>query len=406
MKYLGTGEIVVLSGVRRSGKTTLLYQAIRALLVTRKIAPQKILLLNCDDPTIGKLKNPVETIMDTYQKDVSSDEGAYLFFDEIQTIEGWEQIIRSIHDKKIHHIVISGSSSALLESQLSVKLSGRYLSIPVFPLDFPEYLTFRKIPVPQDNIHLSGQRYQLLTMLRDHLKEGGFPRVVLERDESVKTEMLRSYYDSIVYRDIVMSNTVRNVKALRDLLLYLFTNISCAYSYRSLSDLLQIDLATTKEYIHYAEQARVLYEVPFFSYSIKTQNRNNRKCYCIDSGLRNAVSFRFSEDTGKLAENLVFITLLSRGFEPYYWKGDGEVDFVYRNRDISLTAINVTYTDEPADREARALVEFREKFGDVVHESLLLTKDLEKTEDGIIYEPLWKWLMKDIILTRKGRDTI
>jgi len=394
MKYLGTGEIVVLSGVRRSGKTTLLLQAIRALLVTRKIAPQKILLVNGDDPTIGKLKNPVETIMDTYQKDVSSDDGTYLFFDEIQTIDGWEQIVRSIHDKKIHHIVITGSSSALLESQLSVKLSGRYLNIPVFPLDFPEYLTFRKIPVPQDNIHLIGQKYQLLTMLRDHFKEGGFPRVVLERDESVKTEMLRSYYDSIVYRDIVMSNTVRNVKALRDLLLYLFMNISCEYSYRSLSVLLQIDLATTKEYIHYAEQARVLYEVPFFSYSIKTQNRNNRKCYCIDSGLRNAVSFRFSEDTGKLAENLVFITLISRGFEPYYWKGEGEVDFVHRNRDNSLTAINVSYTDEPARRETRALVEFREKFGNAVHESLLITKDLEKTEDGIIYEPLWKWLMR------------
>ncbi|MDD3136873.1 MAG: ATP-binding protein [Methanoregula sp.] len=404
MKYLDTGEIVVLSGVRRSGKTTLLHQTIRELLVTHKIAPQKILFVNGDDPAIGKLTDPVETILDTYRKDVSNDEGAYLFFDEIQALDGWEQQIRSLHDNKAHHIIITGSSSVLLESQLSVKLSGRYLPIPVFPLDFPEYLTFRNVPLPQDTLHLISQKYQIITMLRDYFREGGFPRVVLEQDKSVKTEMLASYYDSIVYRDIVISNTVRNVKALRDLLVYLFSNISCEYSYRSLSDIVQIDLATTREYLHYAGQAHVLYEVPFFSYSVKTQNRNNRKCYCIDGGLRNAISLRFSEDTGRLAENLVFVTLLSRGFEPYYWKGEGEVDFVCRNRDTTLTAINVSYTDDPAGRETRALILFRETFGDAVDKILILTKDLEKTEGDIVFLPLWKWLLQDAVSTRANGD--
>ncbi|MFA5613152.1 MAG: DUF4143 domain-containing protein, partial [Methanoculleus sp.] len=131
----------------------------------------------------------------------------------------------------------------------------------------------------------------------------------------------------------------------------------------------------------------------YFSYSLKVQSRNNKKIYCIDNGLRNAVSFRFSEDEGRLAENLVFIELKKQGHEVYYWKKQGEVDFVVKHPDRLLTAINVSYTDTLPAREEKALLEFRDLHDPRVRECILLTKDTEKREGAVRYIPLWKWLL-------------
>jgi len=393
LRYLHTGEIVVLSGVRRSGKTTLLYQAVRNLIDEENIEPKNILFVNFDEPGLASLENPIDQILDIYRKDVSSADEVYFIFDEIQAIPGWERHIKSLYDRKRYHLIISGSSSTLLGSALSRLLSGRYFAIPVFPLDFKEYLQFHDVQIRTDPVALASDKFQLLNFLRQYLREGGFPRVVLEPDESLKREYLKSYYDSIVYRDIILINEVRNVKALKDLLYYLFSNVSRLYSYRTLQDLLKIDFTTLKEFIEYAADAKILFEVQYFSYSLKAQARNNKKIYCIDNGLRNALAFRFSEDEGALAENLVYVELRKRGFEPYYWNGVNEVDFVIKNSDNALTAINVTYTDTVDSREIRGLEEFQGEFGSSVKERIVLTKDLEKVESGIRFIPLWRWLL-------------
>lgn len=136
-----------------------------------------------------------------------------------------------------------------------------------------------------------------------------------------------------------------------------------------------------------------MFETQYFSYSLKAQSRNNKKIYCIDNGLRNAVSFRFSKDVGQLAENLVFVELLQREKEPYYWKGKGEVDFVIKNEDGSLGAINVSYTNDIDEREVSGLNEFREQFRDKVVELIVLTKDVGQSKGGIRFVPLWKWML-------------
>ncbi len=141
--------------------------------------------------------------------------------------------------------------------------------------------------------------------------------------------------------------------------------------------------------------AKVLFEVPHFAYSLQAQKRPNRKIYCIDNGLRNAVSFRFSEDEGKLAENLVFIELLRSGATPFYWKKKKEVDFVVKGQDNLLTAINVSYTDAIPARERDGLQEFVGVFGEKVKEMIILTKDTEQVTDNIKLIPLWKWLLRE-----------
>jgi len=294
-----------------------------------------------------------------------------------------------------YKIIVSGSSSYLLDSQLSTLLSGRFLTIPVFPLDFREYLTFQGIEITGDPVGLAARKYEILNQLKRYLREGGFPIVVLQEDEHTKDEFLKAYYDSIVYRDIIRVNEIRNQKTLANLLHYLFTNITAPYSYRRLKDLLGIDLNTVQDYIHFAEMAKILFEVHHFAYSLRAQTRPNRKIYCIDNGLRNAVSFRFSEDEGKLAENLVFVDLLRSGATPFYWKKKRDVDFVVKGQDNLLTAINVSYTDAIHEREIEGRREFAGEYGDRVKEMIILTKDSEQADDTITIIPLWKWLLRE-----------
>jgi predicted AAA+ superfamily ATPase len=393
-RFLRTGEIIVLSGVRRSGKTTLLYQTIRLLITSHKVPAKNILFVNCDEPAIAGLKNPLLETVDTYRREISAKGTIWLVFDEVQAVENWEREVKSLYDRKQGKIILSGSSSCLLDPQLSTLLSGRYLSVPVFPLDFSEYLRFHDLVPPKDAASRAARKYEITTHLRQYLREGGFPVVVLQQDERTKQDYLRAYYDSIVYRDIVRMNVVRNQKALAGLLLYLLTNIASPYSYRRLKEMLGTDIDTVRDYIHFAGLAKILFEVQAFAYSLPAQARQNKKIYCIDNGLRNAVSFRFSEDEGKLAENLVFLELMRSGAAPYYWKGTREVDFVVRSTDNTLTAINVCYSDAIPDREYEGLREFAGEYKGKIHDLLVLTKDYEAKDGKIRCIPLWKWLIE------------
>ncbi len=397
-KYLDTGEILVLNGVRRSGKTTMMFQIIEELITNRSVNPKKILFINCDEPALSNIKNPLETLIDTFRKEVYSGSDAWVILDEIQNIEGWERLVKSWYDKKQFRIIISGSSSYLLDSKLSVLISGRYLPVSVFPLDFSEYLHFKGFIPPEDAVGLSAAKYEIMTFLKDYLKSGGFPQVALQDDDDLKKDYLKVYYDSVVYRDIVRVSHVRNQKALSSLLAYFFSNFTSVYSYKNLSDIFGLDYATIREYIHFAEMAKILFEIKYFSYSLKTQERNQKKIYCIDNGLRNSVSFVFSKDEGKLAENLVYIELIRRGFSPYYWKKSGsekEVDFVIKNRDNSLTAINVTYSDKINKREREGLLEFSNEFSQA-KDLIILTRDTtgDNEDTQIRMIPLWKWLLE------------
>lgn len=392
-RYLKTGEILVLSGVRRAGKTTLLYQTIRLLMDEKKVPGKNILFVNCDEPAIAGRKDALSDAVDTYRREIGPEGTIWLVFDEVQAAENWEREIKSLYDRKQYRIIISGSSSYLLDPQVSTLLSGRCFTLPVYPLDFSEYLRFHDLEPPRDAAGRAVQKYAIAAQLRQYLHEGGFPIIVLQKDERTKQDYLRAYYDSIVYRDIVRTNVVRNQKALAGLLHYLFTNIASPYSYRRLKEMLGTDIDTIRDYIHFAGIARILFEVQAFSYSLAAQARQNKKVYCIDTGLRNAISFRFSEDEGKLAENLVFLELMRSGRTPYYWKGAREVDFVTRSDDNTLAAINVCYTDAIPDREYESLREFAGEFGAKVKELLVLTKDYEAKEGKIRCIPLWKWLL-------------
>jgi len=407
IKYLEGGELVVLDGIRRSGKTTLLYQTVRELIETEKtpissistISPEKILFVDFENPIFNFLENPLRNVLETYKRDICSEKGTVLIFDEIQNIPGWEEEIRVLQEKKEHRIILSVSSARLLDCKLSVLTGGEgYRKVPVYPLDFSEYLLFREFPL-EDSLKnpeaLEESKYRIMNLLKTYLNEGGFSRVALEKDENIKKEHLLAYFDSIMYRDIVLQSEVRNARVLQELVHHFLANFTAPYSYRKLGKFLKLDFSTLKEYIYYTEQAKLLFEAQHFNPSGKTGGRKNKKIYCIDNGLRNSASFTGSESEGKLAENLVFLELRRKGHEASYWEGSrGEVKFVIRNKDGSLCAINVSYKDRPEKAEIKALLGFAKTFGPEVKELVLITKDIEKENEGIRYIPLWKWLLK------------
>jgi predicted AAA+ superfamily ATPase len=392
-----TTKVISLVGPRRAGKTFYFYQLIHNLR-KNNIDPALILYINFEDDRILPLQSSdLNEILEAYYELYPENTGKmlYLFFDEIQNVENWEVFIRRIDDTKNAKIYITGSSSKLLSQEIATSLRGRTLSYHMYTLGFEEFLRMKQVILEKD-FEYTEKRYLVKNLFNEYLYSGGYPEVVLESEE-MRRDILKNYFELIIYRDIVERFSIRNTTLLKNLLKYLITNISTQFSVSAYYKAVKNDMAVSKEtiieYLSYLEDINLIYLVPFFSYSLKRQQVNPRKVYCADNGLRNAVSFRFSKDEGRLAENLVFLELKRRGEDLYYWKSRGEVDFVFSDDENLITALNVSYTDMLAERETNSLLEFKEEFGTKVKELILLTEDTDKVEGGIRYVPLWKWML-------------
>ena len=207
-------------------------------------------------------------------------------------------------------------------------------------------------------------------------------------------QVLKQYFDDILYKDIVDRYNLNSQKT-SDLALFLITNFTSPISLRNVRNSLGVSYDLIKDYLSYFKEAFIFFTLEHFSYSLKEQKTLASKIYCIDNGLRNAVSFKFSKDEGRLVENLVFLELKRKGNEIYYWKNSKqeEVDFIVKNKDNSLDAINVSYSDDINERELKSLLKFKESFKKT-KELIVITKDIEKKQQDINFIPLWKWLLE------------
>ncbi len=385
-------EITIITGVRRSGKSTLMYQIIDNLL-KEGTDPKQILFVNLEDKKL--IKDSLQDIYESYRQNINPDKKSFVFLDEIHRKKDWEAWIRKKYDLKTKDkFVISGSCSYLLKKEYSTLLTGRNLTFEVMPLSFEEFLLFNNITIDKNNLKkgvlLEKTKHQVLKKFDEYLALGGFPEIVLKQ-KNFKTKLLEQYFDDILYKDIIDRYDLNSQKT-KDLALYLITNFTSLISLRNLRNSLKISYDTTKDYLAYYKEAFIFFTIDHFSYSFKEQKTLASKIYCIDNGLRNAVSFKFSKDEGKLAENCVFVQLKRQDKQPYYWKNQNEVDFVIKKPDNSLEAINVSYTDEINERETKGLQSFKKEFKKT-KKLTLITKSTEKKENGINFIPLWKWLL-------------
>ena len=342
--YLERKEILVLKGIRRCGKSTIMKQLM--LEIIKKGADKKqILYLNLEDYNFAdNLKIELfDIVIEEYLKYSKNKDKIYFFIDEIQKIPSWEKWIRTKYDLNENiKFIVTGSSASLLSKELSTLLTGRNISFIIMPLSFKEYCFFTK----KEN-------------LEEYMQYGGFPEVVLEESKDKKYQLLQQYFEDIIHKDIIDRYNIRNAKQIVDLARYLITASGSKVSVNKLSKVFGIAKDTLSSYINYMIDAYLLFEVTYFSYSAKIKHEVSKlpKLYSLDGGLINVVNIKYTKNTGQMFENVVFLKLIEKYKEISYWgELKSEVDFI-----INKTAINVTSSDNINEREIRGLEDFNKK---------------------------------------------
>ncbi len=389
-------EVISLTGTRRSGKTTMMYITIKKLLENQGVPPENILFIKCDDE---RVEEPViEQAQEKYSELMNPEGRTYLFLDEVQNTERWDETVKRIFDLNKDKVKIFLSGSRLMKKEISSTLAGRSTYFNMYPFSFKEILKAKGIDA-EGNLEKLSENKAIKHALREYLEWGGFPEVVLEEEEEMKKELLGFYSDTILYRDVIEKSSVNKPEKVEKLKNYLLPNISNLLSYNRIGKHLGISTDTVAKYLNEMEKAHYIFQMPVFSYSIKKQQARPKKIYCIDPGLRNSTGFRFRQDAGMLYENIVFLDLKRRGNEVYYWKDSKgrETDFlVKKDRDIEK-AIQVCYDFEEAEeREINSLLSSLKEFD--LDQGIIITGSQEKVkkENGkkIRLISLWKWLLR------------
>lgn len=397
---LNIHKIISLIGVRRCGKTSILYSIIQKL--RRDNIPSNIVYINFEDDRIFPLKlKDLNTLIEAYYElfPDKKNEIVYFFFDEIQNIENWEKFIRRIYDNEKCRIFITGSSSKLLSKEIATSLRGRTITFEIFPLSFREFLLFRKI---QPFIHSSKVLAKIKNAFNDYIFWGGFPEITNIKDQFLFEKIIQNYMDLIMYKDIADRFNIGNLYLLKILIKYCFTNISTLLSINKLyNDLKSQGISLSKntlyEYLSYLEDAFAIFSMPMYTHSLKEQNRNPKKIYSIDWSFKRIVSYIHLPDYSKIFENIAFLHLKRKIKDIYYYKLKQEIDFFIEvNGNKKL--INVSYDISSAptkNREIKGLITGMEETS--VQEALLITNDCEEeikiNNKKIQILPLWKWLL-------------
>jgi uncharacterized protein len=360
---------LIITGIRRCGKSTLLLQL-------SKTGFSNVFYLHFEDTRLAGFENQDFARL---AAEIAHRKPEVILLDEIQIIDNWELFVRQLLDEG-HKMVITGSNASLLSKELGTRLTGRHLPAELYPFSYKEFLAFNALDSTQE----AAETYH---------KKGGFPEYLKTNDGFVLNQLL----EDILYRDIAVRYGIRNIKALKQLAVYLISNIGKPISANKLTQLFDIGAASTiLEYFSYLENAYLVQFVPQFSYSLKKQIRNMKKVYTLDLGLFTENSIVFSDESGRRLENTVFLHLRRRFKELYYFSEKGECDFITMEKGKAAAIIQVCYTLNPDNlaRELSGLTEamdfFELKKGIVV--TLNQTDHIQSGERAIEVVPLKEFL--------------
>lgn len=395
-RFIPDRQILALIGIRRAGKSTLMFQLMEEL-VNRGTDERNLLYINFEEPLFTQYLSldMLDNILAAFQEIVRPSGRIFLFLDEIQNIPSWERWVRIRMDQGMK-IIVSGSSSRLLSSELATLLTGRQISFYVHPFSFREFMSSKDVHA-EDMLSSLKQKARIVALLHDYLKWGGFPEAVLVMDEHKKRILLRQYFEDILYKDVAFRHGLKDINLLKQLGVYALTNIGNKVSYSRLSKEMDLpSVETVRHYFSFLQEAFLLYELPKFSFKYREQIKTPRKLYTVDPGMRNAVAFRFSQDIGRLAENFVFLELRRRGYEVFYFQKKQEVDFYARQESGEPLLINVAWDMTSKTTRQREIAGLREAMSETgIDRGLLLTERAEekiKTPEGnITIRPLWLW---------------
>lgn len=388
-KALENNLIKVLIGVRRCGKSFLAHQILRG---------KEYGYVNFDDERfVGARTEDLNDFLEAINE--ISPNAKHLLLDEVQNIEGWELFANRLK-RSGYNIVITGSNAKLLSQELATHLTGRHISLELFPFSFKEFLKRKDLIFSDQDLYLTKNRATAKKALEEYMQQGGFPELFSIEN---KKQYLRDLYDKIISRDIMPRHKVRFGKELKELAVYLFSNFGSRFTYRKLKNVFEIKSShTVKNYVNYLEEAYLIFELLPFSFKLKQQLNSARKIYCIDNGMINAISFQNSPNSGRMMENVVFLDLKMKNWEIYFYinESGGEVDFVVRENRKIFQLIQVCYdlkNIETKERELSALIKSSEELG--CDNLTVITWDEDGNETykdkKINFVPLWKWLLEE-----------
>ena len=356
----------IITGVRRCGKSTV---------VQMHFLKKSAFYLNFEDTSLyGFDTKDFEILNEAIEKFSKENSCKYLCFDEIQSVNGWEIFVhRKLEENYL--VIVTGSNASLLSWELGTRLTGRHLDYEMFPFSFQEFCVLKKLKVNTNSFS-------------KYLTQGGFPEAIKNESD----EILQRLFDDILTRDIAVRHSIRDVRTLKILSLYLASNCGNLISGSKLSAQLGIKTnVTILEYLSYLEQCYLFFFVPKFNYSAKAQSINPKKVYCIDTGMIQSVTLSSNADMGRMLENAVFIELRRRTKNIWYYSESSfECDFLYGHDSVPENAVQVCYelTSENREREVRGLVETCRKFPGVKPLIVTFNQKDKISYDGMIIEAI------------------
>jgi len=386
-----TNQVLILSGVRRCGKSVLLR-------LLKNESTQQDYSINFDDDRLVNFKvEDFQVLYELFVEMYGPQDSFY--FDEIQNIPHWERFVRRLHEQG-KKIVITGSNASMLSVELGTHLTGRNIEINVYPYSFSEYLNAKGESKFDPTSLNTVEKGILKSFFNQFLEEGGLPEYI----GTQQTEYLHSLYHNILYRDIIVRHNIKNHQAVKELVYYLASNIGKECTFNSLKSLLGLSSATTiSDYCGYLEESFLCFFINRYDFSLKKQIQHAKKVYFIDQALAVAVGFRFSSDLGRLLENVVFLELKRRGHSIYYHKDKKECDFVLKSGTKIVSAIQVTVSledEKTREREIFGLLDAMVAYH--LDSGLILTADTFSEERITVQDkqyqvrcvPIWFWLLE------------
>lgn len=404
---LNSRRVLAITGIRRSGKSTLLYQTINQLIDKEKVEPKKILYVKIDDINfeIEDFNDVLKIYEQTTGYNVEEDE-CYIFVDEIQKLKNWQNQFKRYIDHKYKSIfVVSGSSRTLIYKDANESLLGRISFLNVYPLTFREFLEFNDIEIPiqgedildLDNAQrLSDSIYnkdRIIYYFNEYLEVGGFPEWFSVKDKDLWTRTLKEeYLDLFLFKDVVKVFNIRNPTILQKLFIFLSKNSANRFSINKISQILDIDRQTVELYLNYLESAGLIYISEKYTKKMGVNEKSEKKIYIAEEGFRRAQSYEVNEDFSY--ENILMWHMQKIGilydflYKPMYYYKKYEVDYIFRKKDFILP-IEVKNTSK--DVKINGLLEFMKEFK--TNRAVVITKDRLEIKENIYYIPLWLFLL-------------
>jgi len=386
-RYIQTSQVVIISGVRRCGKSSLLY------LIKEKmhLDDASYCYFNFDDE---RIVDNISILEDVYNLHVEIyGREPILFLDEIQNIDHWEKFINRVYEKG-SKVFVTGSNAKLLSSEISTSLTGRNMVMEIFPFSFAEFLRFK---AKSYNIQRLTSKDKALLMkdFNQYLENGGFPLIVKESD----LEIINSYFQDILYRDIISRYKLIQVNEIKQIALWFASNIGKLFSYATLQEISGVkSTSSIKNYLEYYKQSYLFFYLSKFDFSVKKQIMNPKKVYTIDPAVVHRLGFNFSQNKGRVLENIVYLELLRRGKEVFFYAGKNECDFVIKEGIKITAAIQVAWilNNVNSKREIDGLKEAMNTYN--LKQGLLITAGSDEinqiNDDSIQIIPIWKWLLE------------